>query len=64
MTASFGRATLAEYRTRRVILERYDALAAASTSGKPYQTVLSPPPADPSVADPDTRPAATPARKR
>lgn len=43
-----------EYRTKRVILEVYDAMAAA-TSGKPYQTVLSPPPADPSVAHPDTR---------
>jgi hypothetical protein len=44
-----------EYRTKRVILEIYDAMAAASKSGKPYQTVLSPPPADPSVAHPDTR---------
>ncbi len=44
-----------EYRTKRVILEIYDAMAAASKSGKTYQTVLSPPPADPSVAHPDTR---------
>jgi len=44
-----------EYRTKRVILEIYDAMAAASKSGKPYQTLLSPPPADPSVAHPDTR---------
>ncbi len=47
--------THGEYRTKRVILEVYDALAAASKSERPYQTVLSPPPADPSVAHPDTR---------
>lgn len=46
-----------EYRTKRVILEIYDAMAVASRSGKPYQTLLSPPPADPSVAHPDTRKA-------
>lgn len=44
-----------EHRTKRVILEIYDAMAVASKSGKTYQTVLSPPPADPSVAHPDTR---------
>ena len=52
-----------EYRTRRVILEIYDAMAAASTSGKPYKTALSPPPADPSVAHPDTRAPAAKGRK-
>ena len=46
-----------EYRTKRLILERYDALAAAATSGTEYQTVLSPPPADPTCAHPEsTRP--------
>jgi hypothetical protein len=46
-----------EERTRRLILERYDALAEATASGVPYQTVLDPPPADPSVAHPEsTRP--------
>jgi hypothetical protein len=40
----------AEYRTKRLILERYDALAAAIASGAPYQTILDPPPAHPSVA--------------
>lgn len=51
-----------EYRTKRLILERYDALAAAAAAGTEYQTVLSPPPADPTCAHPaSTRPAwATP----
>lgn len=54
-----------EERTRRLILERYDALAAATASGEPYETVLDPPPADPAVAHPEsTRPdwAKPPAR--
>jgi hypothetical protein len=41
-----------EYRTKRVILEIYDAMAEAIRTGKPYQTIVSPPPADPSVAHP------------
>jgi hypothetical protein len=46
-----------EERTRRLILERYDALAEAIATGKPYETVLDPPPADPSVAHSEsTRP--------
>lgn len=48
----------AEYRTKRVILEIYDALAEAARTGQPYQTRLDPPPADPRVAHPDTRSAA------
>lgn len=39
-----------EYRTRRVILDIYDAMAKVQTSGVPYQTVLDPPPADSRVA--------------
>jgi hypothetical protein len=39
-----------EYRTRRVILEIYDEMAAAMQTGAPYQTRLDPPPADPRVA--------------
>jgi len=39
-----------EYRTKRVVLEIYDAMAEAIRTGKPYQTIVSPPPADPSVA--------------
>ena len=39
-----------EYRTKRVILEIYDALTAAARTGVPYQTRLDPPPADPRVA--------------
>ena len=39
-----------EYRTKRVILEIYDAMQKAMDSGEPYQTRLDPPPADPRVA--------------
>lgn len=39
-----------EYRTKRVILEIYDAMAEAIRTGAPYQTLLDPPPADPRVA--------------
>jgi hypothetical protein len=41
-----------EYRTKRVILEIYDEMAEAARTGKPYQTRLDPPPADPRVAHP------------
>ncbi|MBV8075058.1 MAG: hypothetical protein JO284_01580, partial [Planctomycetaceae bacterium] len=41
-----------EYRTKRVILEIYDALAEAIRTGQPYQTRLDPPPADLRVAHP------------
>ncbi|MGC4122842.1 MAG: hypothetical protein QM765_51375 [Myxococcales bacterium] len=51
-----------EYRTKRVILEVYDAMAEAARTGKPYQTRLDPPPADPRVAHPDTRKKARSAR--
>jgi hypothetical protein len=37
--AAFG-----EYRTKRLILEIYDAIAEAVRTGKPYQTALDPPP--------------------
>ncbi len=46
-----------EYRTKRLILERFDAMAAAEAAGEEYQTVLDPPPADPSLCHPEsTRP--------
>lgn len=46
-----------EYRTKRLILERYDALAECIANGTEYQTVLDPPPAHPSLAHPEsTRP--------
>ncbi|MBW2097066.1 MAG: N-6 DNA methylase, partial [Deltaproteobacteria bacterium] len=35
-----------EYRTKRVILECYDTMAEAMKTGRPYQTILDPPPAD------------------
>ncbi len=41
-----------EYRTRRVILEIYDAMQRAIEAGEPYQTLFDPPPADPRVAHP------------
>ena len=50
--AAFG-----EYRTKRLILEVYDAMAKAIETGEPYQTILDPPPADPSLCHPEsTRP--------
>jgi hypothetical protein len=47
-----------EYRTKRGILEIYDAMAEAIRTGKPYQTRLDPPAADPSVAH-EPRPGMT-----
>ena len=46
-----------EYRTSRLILERYDAMEQATRDGNPYRTILDPPPAHASVAhDWSTRP--------
>jgi hypothetical protein len=46
-----------EYRTKRKILEVYDAMSKAIESEEPYQTILTPAPADSSCAhDPSTRP--------
>jgi hypothetical protein len=36
-----------DYRTKRVIIEIYDAIAQAIRTGQPYQSNLDPPPADP-----------------
>lgn len=47
-----------EYRTKRVILEIYDAMAEAMRTGTPYQTLLDPPPADLRVAHPPRQAAA------
>lgn len=44
-----------EYRTKRLILEAYEAMAKAAATGEPYQTRLDPPPADPRVAHPTRR---------
>ncbi|MBI4516860.1 MAG: hypothetical protein HY699_13705 [Deltaproteobacteria bacterium] len=49
-TAEDGSAQAGEYRTKRVILEIYDALQRAIATGVPYETRLDPPPADPRVA--------------
>jgi hypothetical protein len=43
------------YRTQETILRIYDALAEAQRTGKPYQTLLDPPPAGPAVAHPPKR---------
>jgi hypothetical protein len=49
--------TWGEYRTKRVILEIYDALAEAIRTGQPYRTRLDPPPADPRNCHPPGREA-------
>jgi hypothetical protein len=36
-----------DYRTKRIILEIYDAMQKSISTGEPYQTRLDPPPADP-----------------
>jgi hypothetical protein len=41
-----------DYRTKRVIIEIYDALAEAIRTGQPYQTRLDPPPGDPRCCHP------------
>jgi hypothetical protein len=53
-----------EYRTKRIILEIYDAMAEAMRTGKPYRTLLDPPPADPSVAHPPCQAAAEYCQRR
>jgi hypothetical protein len=44
----------AEYRTKRIILEVYDAMAKSIATATPYQTILDLPPADARVAHPAT----------
>ena len=41
-----------DFRTKRVILEIYDAMQESILTGKPYQTRLDPPPADPRCCHP------------
>jgi len=41
-----------DYRTKLTILKIYDKIKKAIETGKPYQTILDPPPADPRVAHP------------
>jgi len=41
-----------DYRTKRVILEIYDAMQESIRTGRPYQTRLDPPPADPLCCHP------------
>lgn len=49
-------ARFGEYRTKRVILEIYDAMTRDMSTGQPYQTRLYPGPADPAVAHPSEPP--------
>ena len=44
-----------EYRTKRLVLECYDAMVEAGNSGRPYETVLGPRPAHASVAYKESR---------
>ena len=41
-----------DYRTKRVVLEMYDAMQGSVCTGQPYQTHLDPPPADPRCCHP------------
>lgn len=45
-----------EFRTKRLVLERYDAMAEAAASGVPYETPIDPPPGFGPRHDPSTRP--------
>lgn len=42
-----------EFRTKREILEIYEAMAETTVTGEPYQTRLDPPPADPRATHPE-----------
>jgi hypothetical protein len=43
-------ARFGEYRTKRLILERYDAMAEAVAADRLYETSVDPPPGDPSCS--------------
>jgi hypothetical protein len=49
-----------EYRTKRLILERYDDLVAAQSAGVPYESPLDSPPGDPRRAQTQVREAVAP----
>ena len=49
-----------DYRTKRVILEFYDAIHESMHTGKSYQTRLDPPPADPRCRHPNRKWAHSP----
>jgi hypothetical protein len=52
-----SRGGVGEYRTKRLVLELYDAMAKAIATGEPYDTPLDVPPGDDSLRHPaDTRP--------
>jgi hypothetical protein len=41
-----------DYRSKLLLLEIYDRMQEAITTGRPYQTILSPPPTDPRCCHP------------
>jgi hypothetical protein len=49
-----------EYRTKRLILERYQAMQDAATSGGAYVCPLNPPPGDPRASDPSLQSMTSP----
>lgn len=52
-----------EYRTKRFILQVFDAMFEAVRTGESYQTRLDPPPSDPRVAHPPKKTVPTPTRR-
>ena len=56
-------ATHGEYRTKRVILDIYDAMQQAIATSQPCQTLLDPPPADPGVTHLQRKPKMKEARQ-
>jgi hypothetical protein len=53
------RASGGEYRTKRLILERFDAMVAADAASVAYEPPLDPPPGDPRAAHGSSQPART-----
>lgn len=47
IVARHDEAAFGEFRTKRLVLEAYDAMAKAIASGDPYECPLDPPPGDP-----------------
>ncbi|MGH9064028.1 MAG: Eco57I restriction-modification methylase domain-containing protein, partial [Acidimicrobiales bacterium] len=54
IVARHDEAAWGEHRTRRLVLEAYDAMGKATETGVAYQTVLDPPPSDPACAHGDS----------
>jgi hypothetical protein len=52
IVARHDEAAFGEARTKRLVLERYDAMTKATATKEPYEVPLDPPPADPRAAHP------------